>query len=153
MNYQKDIQTFLKERQHKKVVFTNGCFDILHRGHISYLNQAKAEGDILVLGLNSDASVKRLKGESRPINSEQDRKFILENLRCIDYVFIFVEDTPYELIQAIRPDVLVKGGDWRVEDIVGSELVLAAGGEVKSLNFIDGLSTTGIIEKITTHSK
>ncbi|MFT6631552.1 MAG: rfaE bifunctional protein nucleotidyltransferase chain/domain [Bacteriovoracaceae bacterium] len=144
----KKIEKFLNETKGKCVVFTNGCFDILHRGHVSYLNEAKAQGDILVLGLNSDASVKRLKGESRPVNSEQDRKFVLENLKSMDYVFIFEEDTPYNLIQQLQPDVLVKGGDWNVEDIIGSDIVLANGGQVKSLNFVDGFSTTSTIEKI-----
>lgn len=143
-----DFKKLHSLREGKKVVFTNGCFDILHRGHVSYLNEAKAQGDILVLGLNSDASVKRLKGESRPVNSEEDRKFILENLKCIDFVFIFDEDTPYELIKLLNPDVLVKGGDWKVDQIVGSDFVLKNGGEVKSLNFINGFSTTGTIEKI-----
>lgn len=152
MNYQALVQEFLDQRADKKVVFTNGCFDILHRGHVTYLNEAKAQGDLLVLGLNSDASVKRLKGESRPVNSELDRKFVLENLKAIDYVFIFGEDTPYELIKAVKPNVLVKGGDWAVEDIVGSDIVLANGGEVKSLNFVNGFSTTSTIEKITTNS-
>lgn len=145
---QAELECFLKENQGKKIVFTNGCFDILHRGHVAYLNQAKSLGDVLVLGLNSDASVKRLKGESRPINSEKDRKFVLENLKSIDAVFIFDEDTPYELISKIQPNVLAKGGDWRVDQIVGSDIVLEAGGEVKSLNFIDGFSTTSIIEKM-----
>jgi rfaE bifunctional protein nucleotidyltransferase chain/domain len=144
----KKIEKFLNETKGKCVVFTNGCFDILHRGHVSYLNEAKAQGDILVLGLNSDASVKRLKGESRPVNSEQDRKFVLENLKSMDYVFIFEEDTPYNLIQQLQPDILVKGGDWNVEDIIGSDIVLANGGQVKSLNFVDGFSTTSTIEKI-----
>jgi rfaE bifunctional protein nucleotidyltransferase chain/domain len=145
-----DVKSFLKETEGKKVVFTNGCFDILHRGHVSYLNEAKAQGDILVLGLNSDASVRRLKGETRPVNSEEDRKFVLENLKSMDYVFIFEEDTPFNLIKQLQPDVLVKGGDWKVSDIIGSDIVLAKGGEVKSLNFIDGFSTTSTIEKIKT---
>lgn len=142
------IQNFLDETKDKKVVFTNGCFDILHRGHISYLNEAKSLGDILVLGLNSDASVKRLKGETRPINNEQDRKFVMENLKAIDYVFIFEEDTPYNLISTIRPNILVKGGDWKIDQIIGSDIVLKDGGEVKSLNFINGFSTTNTIEAI-----
>ncbi len=142
------IDSFLEETKTKKVVFTNGCFDILHRGHVSYLNEAKAQGDILVLGLNSDASVKRLKGPTRPVNNEEDRKFVLENLKAIDYVFIFEEDTPFNLIKSLQPNVLVKGGDWKVEDIIGSDIVLANGGEVKSLNFINGFSTTSTIEKI-----
>tara|TARA_B100001971_G_scaffold213155_1_gene245538 strand:- start:127072 stop:127521 length:450 start_codon:yes stop_codon:yes gene_type:complete len=132
----------------KKVVFTNGCFDILHKGHVTYLNEAKSCGDILVVGLNSDASVKRLKGETRPVNNEQDRKFVLENLKAIDFVFIFEEDTPLNLIKEVSPDVLVKGGDWKVEQIVGSDFVIANGGEVRSLNFVNGYSTTNIIHKI-----
>lgn len=132
----------------KKIVFTNGCFDILHRGHISYLNQAKSLGDILVVGLNSDRSVKRLKGEERPINSEEDRKFMLENLKAVDRVEIFHEDTPLELIKTLTPDILVKGGDWKPEQIVGSQHVLENGGKVFSLNFINGYSTTNIIDSI-----
>ncbi len=132
----------------KKVVFTNGCFDILHRGHVAYLQEARSLGDILVLGLNSDKSVKRLKGPERPINSELDRKFVLEGLRCVDLVEIFEEDTPIELIKAVRPDVLVKGGDWKPEQIVGSDFVLQNGGEVRSLSFVDGHSTTNTIAEI-----
>lgn len=132
----------------KKIVFTNGCFDILHTGHVSYLNEAKSCGDILVIGLNSDASVKRLKGETRPVNNEADRKFVLENLKAVDFVFIFEEDTPLKLIKEVNPNVLVKGGDWKVEQIVGSDFVMANGGEVKSLQFVNGYSTTNIIEKI-----
>ena len=143
-----DLSDFLIKTKDKRVVFTNGCFDILHRGHVTYLNEAKSLGDILVMGLNSDASVKRLKGQERPINSELDRKFVLENLRAVDYVFIFEEDTPYNLIKKIQPDVLVKGGDWKAEDIVGSDIVLNKGVVVKSLNFLNGLSTTKTIEKI-----
>lgn len=143
-----NLDEFRNSVSGKKVVFTNGCFDILHRGHVSYLNEARALGDILVVGLNSDASVKRLKGESRPVNSEQDRKFVLENLRAVDYVFIFEQDTPLELIKTISPYILVKGGDWRPDQIVGSEFVLQNGGQVKSLQFIDGFSTTSTIEKI-----
>lgn len=142
------LREFKKNHPDKKVVFTNGCFDILHRGHVAYLNEAKSQGDFLILGLNSDASVKRLKGPERPINSEADRKFVIENLKAIDLVVIFEEDTPYNLIKEAMPDMLVKGGDWSVDQIVGSNIVLAAGGEVKSLNFIDGFSTTGTISKI-----
>ncbi len=142
------IKHFLAKNSHKKIVFTNGCFDILHRGHVTYLNEAKSLGDILVVGLNSDASVKRLKGPTRPVNSEQDRKFVLENLKSVDNVFIFEEDTPYNLINHIKPHVLVKGGDWKPKDIVGSDIVLENGGEVRSLNFVDGFSTTSTIEKI-----
>jgi len=148
-----EIKKFLEETKNKKVVFTNGCFDILHRGHVSYLNQARAQGDVLVLGLNGDASVKRLKGESRPVNQEEDRKYVLENLKAINYVFIFEEDTPYNLIEKLQPDVLVKGGDWAVSEIVGSDIVLKNGGEVKSLTFIDGFSTTNTIELIQKSNK
>ena len=142
------IRTRLKE-ENKKVVFTNGCFDIIHRGHVTYLNEAKALGDILVVGVNSDASVKRLKGEDRPINNENDRAFVLDNLKPVDYAIIFEEETPYELIKGVVPDFLVKGGDWKPEDIVGSDVVKSAGGEVLSLDFIGNYSTTGIIKKVT----
>jgi rfaE bifunctional protein nucleotidyltransferase chain/domain len=142
------LADFILKNKDKKVVFTNGCFDILHRGHVTYLNEAKAQGDILIVGLNSDASVKRLKGETRPVNSELDRKFVLENLKAIDFVEIFTEDTPLNLIKQVMPDVLVKGGDWKPEQIVGSKEVLANGGEVRSLNFVNGFSTTSTIEKI-----
>ena len=148
----KALSQFLESHQDKKIVFTNGCFDILHRGHVTYLNEAKNQGDILVLGLNSDASVKRLKGESRPINNEQDRKFVLENLKCIDYVEIFEEDTPLNLILEVKPDILVKGGDWKPEDIVGGKEVISWGGDVRSLNFVDNYSTTNVIEKINAES-
>ncbi|KUJ96533.1 MAG: D-glycero-beta-D-manno-heptose 1-phosphate adenylyltransferase [Desulfonauticus sp.] len=144
----------LKEKfQGKRIVFTNGCFDILHPGHVDYLNRAKELGDILVVGLNSDASVRRLKGAKRPVNGEQDRAFVLSNLKAVDYVIIFEEDTPYELIQAIEPDFLVKGGDWPVEKIVGADIVLKKGGQVLSLEFLPGYSTTFLIEKILTLEK
>lgn len=148
MNFSPELKNFLESNIDKKIVFTNGCFDIVHRGHVSYLNEARKLGDLLVLGLNSDASIKRLKGEERPINSEVDRKFLLENLRSIDFVEIFDTDTPLDLIEFITPTVLVKGGDWKPEQIVGSEHVLKKGGKVLSLNFIDGYSTTNIISKI-----
>lgn len=143
-----NLSSFISSSSDKKVVFTNGCFDILHRGHVAYLNEAKSLGDLLIVGLNSDASVKRLKGEERPVNSEQDRKFVLENLKAVDHVEIFEQDTPLELIKRVVPNVLVKGGDWKPEQIVGSEFVLSNGGKVLSLNFVDGFSTTKIIEKI-----
>lgn len=133
-----------------KVVFTNGCFDILHEGHVSYLKQAKGLGDALVLGLNSDSSVKRLKGSERPINNEFSRAAVLSALSCIDYICIFNEDTPYELIAELQPQVLVKGGDWEPDRIVGADIVKSYGGEVLSLAFKPGHSTTGIIEKIRT---
>lgn len=138
----------LERARGKKIVFTNGCFDILHRGHVAYLNEARRLGDFLIVGLNADASVKRLKGPSRPINSELDRKFVMENLKSVDGVEIFIEDTPLELIKAIRPQILVKGGDWSVDQIVGGREVIGWGGEVLSLSFVDGYSTTGVIKKI-----
>ncbi len=131
-----------------KVVFTNGCFDILHAGHAQYLEQAKALGDVLIVGLNSDSGIKRLKGDSRPIVPQDERSFLLASLESVDYVVVFDEDTPWDLIKLIQPDVLVKGGDWKEQDIVGSDIVLANGGKVLSLAFRDGLSTTGIIERI-----
>lgn len=139
---------FIKKNKNKKIVFTNGCFDILHSGHVAYLNEAKKQGDLLFVGLNSDDSIKRLKGETRPINKEADRKYLLENLRCIDCVEIFTEDTPYDLIKELSPNVLVKGGDWEVEQIVGHDIVLSNGGEVKSLLFVEGYSTTNIISSV-----
>lgn len=139
----KKIATRLKE-QNKKIVFTNGCFDILHKGHVSYLNIAKSFGDVLILGLNSDASVKRLKGESRPINCEDDRAYILSALECVDYVVIFDEDTPYELISKTKPDVLVKGADYEGKEVIGSDIAK----ETKLVEFIDGKSTTSTIKKI-----
>ncbi|MCB0725004.1 MAG: D-glycero-beta-D-manno-heptose 1-phosphate adenylyltransferase [Ignavibacteriae bacterium] len=147
------LEEFLPERkklkdENKKLVFTNGCFDILHRGHVEYLNQAKDLGDLLIIGLNSDDSVKRLKGQDRPINNENDRAFLLDNLKSVDYVIVFNEDTPYNLIKEIIPDFLVKGGDWKEEDIVGYDIVKENGGEVKSLNYVNNYSTTGLIEKI-----
>lgn len=131
-----------------KVVFTNGCFDILHVGHVRYLKQAKALGGKLVVGLNSDESVKRLKGEKRPLVSELERKEVLEALDCVDEVLIFSEDTPLELIKRLKPDILVKGGDYELKDIVGAKEVLSWGGEVKPLSFYEGFSSSNIIEKI-----
>ncbi|AXX91767.1 bifunctional heptose 7-phosphate kinase/heptose 1-phosphate adenyltransferase [Malaciobacter molluscorum LMG 25693] len=137
------ISNRLKE-QNKKIVFTNGCFDILHKGHVSYLNTAKSFGDVLILGLNSDDSVKRLKGENRPINNQDDRAYILLALECVDYVVIFDEDTPYELISLVKPDILVKGADYDGKEVVGSDIAK----ETKLVEFIDGRSTTKTIEKI-----
>jgi len=131
-----------------KIVFTNGCFDIIHAGHVSYLSAAKALGDILILGLNSDKSVKKLKGKSRPINTQQDRATVLAAFSFVDYVIIFEEDTPYELIKELQPDILVKGGDWHRDQIVGSDLVLKRGGKVLSLSYVQGLSTTNILDKL-----
>lgn len=127
----------------RKIVFTNGCFDILHKGHVRYLRQAKKLGDVLVVGLNSDRSVSLIK-PGRPINSEKDRAEVLAALCMVDYVTIFDEKTPYELIRSLRPDVLVKGGDWKKEEIVGSDVA----GETYSLPYVKGISTTGMIKKI-----
>ena len=132
-----------KERG-EKVVFTNGCFDILHRGHLTYLQQAASLGDHLIVGLNSDESVKKLKGPERPVNSEEDRSFMLASLRSVDEVVIFGEDTPEELLSHLKPDILVKGGDYKVEEVAGRQYA----GEVKILPFVDGYSTTGLIHKI-----
>ena len=132
-----------------RVVFTNGVFDILHRGHVEYLHEAAALGDRLIIGLNSDASVRRLgKAPDRPMNDQDSRAKVLAALRLVDAVVIFDQDTPLELIQAIGPDVLVKGGDWTEDKIVGAEVVRARGGEVRSLKLVDGFSTTALIGKI-----
>lgn len=136
------------KKQGKKIAFTNGCFDILHYGHIKYLEDAKAKADILVVGLNSDGSIRRIKGQSRPINSQSDRAKVLGALSAIDYVTIFNEDTPLNLIQRIRPDVLVKGRDWSISKIVGADFVKASGGKVVTVAYLKGRSTTGLIEKI-----
>lgn len=132
----------------KKVVFTNGCFDILHAGHVDYLVQAKSFGDILVVGINSDSSMKRIKDDKRPIITEEERSFIVSNLKPVDFVTIFDEDTPYELISEIVPDFLVKGSDWNIENIVGRNIVETNGGEVKTIDFITDQSTSKIIKKI-----
>jgi len=132
----------------KRVVFTNGCFDLIHFGHVKYLQKARSLGDILVLGLNSDASVRRLKGEKRPLINQEERAHLLAALDCVDYVVIFDEDTPLSLIEAVRPDVLVKGGDYTREGVVGHEQVESWGGRVELVEFVDGRSTSGIIEKI-----
>ena len=139
----------LKKRG-KKVVFTNGCFDILHVGHVKYLEEAKSYGDILILGLNSDESVRRLKGPSRPVNTENDRAYILASLEAVDYVVKFYEDTPYELIKAVQPHILVKGGDYAGKEVVGQDIA----DELRLVDFVDGKSTTKTIERITkSHDK
>lgn len=132
----------------QRVVFTNGCFDLLHYGHIHYLAQAREQGGRLVVGLNSDASVRRLKGQGRPINTESTRQMVMAALECVDLVVVFEQDTPLELISLLLPDVLVKGGDYRPEDIAGSDIVTARGGEVRVLPYIEGYSTTSIEKKI-----
>ncbi|BDQ38125.1 cytidyltransferase [Pseudodesulfovibrio nedwellii] len=147
------IRTFLKKKAEfmpgHKLVFTNGCFDVLHSGHVDLLTRTRALGDSLVLGLNSDESVKMLgKGDDRPLNNQDDRAFVLAGLTCVDYVVIFHESTPLELIKACRPQVLVKGGDWPVNTIVGADVVEKAGGEVHSLPLLEGYSTTDFLEKV-----
>ena len=132
----------------RRVVFTNGVFDILHPGHLRYLRQARALGDILIVGLNGDASVKRNKGPERPINAEDERAEILSALQCVDAVTIFDEDTPAEIIKAVQPDVLVKGADWAEDAIVGRDTVEARGGRVVRVAVEPGFSTTGILERI-----
>jgi D-beta-D-heptose 7-phosphate kinase/D-beta-D-heptose 1-phosphate adenosyltransferase len=131
----------------KKIVFTNGCFDLLHVGHVRYLQEARNLGDLLVVGINTDASVKRLKGPTRPIQNENDRAEILAALGCVDFTVLFEEDTPENLIKQVRPDVLVKGGDWKIEQIAGGDFVKSIGGQVFSLKFVEGKSTTSLIEK------
>lgn len=137
----------------KKVVFSNGCFDIIHKGHVEYLAKASNEGDILVIGLNSDNSVKRLKGEERPLQDENTRALILSALQFVDAVVLFDEDTPYELIKFVQPDILVKGSDYKPEDIVGYDIVKNKGGEIKTVDLTQGHSTTNIVTKIKDSSK
>jgi len=132
----------------KKIVFTNGCFDLIHTGHTRYLAIARSFGDILVVAVNSDASVSTIKGEKRPINSQQERAEALAALESVDFVTIFREPDPYKVISALQPDVLVKGGDWPIEEIIGRDVVEARGGRVVNVPFVEGQSTTGIIERI-----
>lgn len=149
LNSWKELSEALaKERQGRKIVFTNGCFDILHVGHVRYLQEARAQGDLLVLGLNTDASVRKLKGPDRPLQNEAARAEILAALACVDFVTLFDEETPESLIHAVRPDVLVKGGDYTIDKIVGAPFVMSYGGVVKSLQFVEGHSTTSIIQKM-----
>jgi rfaE bifunctional protein nucleotidyltransferase chain/domain len=142
----KKIQALRKKK--RKVAFTNGCFDILHLGHVSYLQEAKGAADILVIGLNSDRSVKKIKGPKRPIVEEKSRAAVLAALACVDYVVLFDEETPIKLIEAVKPDILIKGADWKGKGAVGSESVRAYGGKVKFIKYIKGLSSTGIINRI-----
>ncbi len=132
----------------KKIVFTNGVFDIFHKGHVDYLNQAKGLGDILIVGINSDASVKRIKGNERPIVPQSDRAFVVSNLKSVDYVCIFDEDNPYETIKLLQPDFLVKGADWKIENVIGRDIVEGRGGKVVTIEYLEGNSTTNIINKI-----
>ncbi|MCT4604211.1 MAG: D-glycero-beta-D-manno-heptose 1-phosphate adenylyltransferase [Marinifilum sp.] len=132
----------------EKIVFSNGCFDIVHRGHLEYLASAASMGNKMIIGLNTDSSTQRLKGPTRPINDEYSRALLLASLGFVDMVILFEEDTPYNLIDFVQPDILVKGSDYKAEDIVGYDIVKAKGGEIKTLDFIEGFSSTGIIKKI-----
>lgn len=143
------INKISKENNNLKIVFTNGCFDILHRGHVEYLQKARELGDLLILGLNSDSSVKRLKGENRPINNEEDRAIVLSALECVDFVIIFDDDTPFELIKNLKPDILVKGGDYKLENVIGREFAK----ETILIDFVDGYSTTKTIKNIKNINK
>ncbi len=137
------------KQEGKKVVFTNGVFDILHRGHVDYLAKAKSLGDVLIVGMNTDTSVRRIKGPRRPIVTEDDRSHVLAALESVDYVCLFEEETPYELIRSLVPDVLVKGADWALDAVVGKDVVESSGGSVKTIEFLPQRSTTRIIEKIS----
>ncbi len=141
-------ETARLKKDFKKIIFTNGCFDIIHAGHVSYLNEAKSLGDVLIVGINSDESVKRLKGPGRPIIGEKDRAYILANIKPVDYVVIFNEDTPYNLIKEVNPDFLVKGGDYDGKDVVGKDIVEPSGGKVVLIDFVKGKSTSSIIKRI-----
>jgi rfaE bifunctional protein nucleotidyltransferase chain/domain len=136
------------KQQDKKVVFTNGVFDLVHAGHVDYLTKAKSLGDILIVGMNTDASVRRIKGEKRPILDQHERAFIISNLKAVDYVAFFDEDTPRRIIDELVPDILVKGADWSIDKIVGREIVEKHGGEVKTIEFVNNQSTSKIIESI-----
>ena len=143
----KEIREQLK-KQNKKVVFTNGCFDLIHSGHIDYLVKAKEMGDVLILALNTDESIKRIKGDKRPILKQDERAFIVSNLKPVDYVTFFNEDTPAEIISELIPDVLVKGADWSIDKIIGRDIVESNGGEVKTIKFVNDQSTSNIIKII-----
>ena len=139
--------------ERKSIVFTNGCFDLLHLGHIDYLSRAADLGDILIIGMNSDSSVRNIKGETRPINDEISRSKILASFFFIDAVILFQEETPYELIKLVKPDVLVKGSDYKVEEIVGYDIVSKNGGQIKTIEYLDGYSTTNIEKRILNLNK
>ncbi|MCK9163298.1 MAG: D-glycero-beta-D-manno-heptose 1-phosphate adenylyltransferase [Bacteroidales bacterium] len=141
------------EKEGKKIVFTNGCFDIIHQGHIDYLAKAKDLGDILIIGLNTDRSVREIKGKTRPIQDEKSRAIILASMQFIDAIVYFSEPTPYQLIKAIQPDILVKGADYKPEEIIGYDIVQAKGGEIKTLTFLEGYSTSEIEKKILSEKK
>jgi rfaE bifunctional protein nucleotidyltransferase chain/domain len=149
----KSLSSLLKElvklhRKGKKVVFTNGCFDILHYGHARYLQEAKDKGDILIVGVNSDSSIKKIKGKNRPIVDQKNRLGLLAALTCIDYLVLFKEDTPLRLIKRIKPDIIIKGADWEKDKIVGSDFVKSYGGKVLTIKLVKGLSTTNLIDRI-----
>ena len=135
-------------RARKKIAFTNGCFDILHAGHVEYLESAKKKDRILIVGLNSDSSVEKIKGSNRPINPEDQRATVLAALECVDYVTIFKEETPYQLIKAICPDVLIKGADWKSKGVVGAHIIKANGGKVEMIRYVPGVSTTKVLKTI-----
>ncbi len=142
-----EIRKKLKEGN-KKVVFTNGCFDIIHAGHVDYLTKSKAMGDILIVGINSDISIRSIKGDKRPILGENERALIISSLKPVDFVTLFDEDTPKNLIETLIPDILVKGADWPIDKIVGKDVVVSNGGEVKTIEFVNNQSTSKIIETI-----
>ncbi len=148
---QKDIENLIKtlKKQGKTIVTTNGCFDILHAGHVRYLEQAKKFGDVLVVALNSDKSVKKIKGENRPINNENDRAEVLSALRSVDYVVLFDEESPINLLLKIKPDVHTKGADYTVETLPEAKDIINAGGRIEFISFVEGKSTTSIIERMT----
>ncbi|BDQ04065.1 MAG: D-glycero-beta-D-manno-heptose 1-phosphate adenylyltransferase [Ignavibacterium sp.] len=148
----KKVRAELKSKN-KKVVFTNGCFDLIHSGHVDYLVKAKQLGDVLIVGLNTDDSVRRIKGDKRPILKQDERAFIVSNLKPVDYVTFFDEDTPAEIISDLIPDILVKGADWSIDKIVGREVVEANGGEVKTIEFVNDQSTSKIIQTILSRYK
>ncbi|MBR1627609.1 MAG: D-glycero-beta-D-manno-heptose 1-phosphate adenylyltransferase [Bacteroidales bacterium] len=148
-----DVKTLLQHLEiarmrNKKIVFTNGCFDLIHLGHVDYLSKARDLGDLLVVGVNTDSSVRRLKGESRPLQDEHSRTQILASFSFVDYVVLFDEDTPLELIKSVKPDILVKGADYKPENIVGYDVVNAGNGEIITIEFLSGYSTTNIINKV-----
>lgn len=143
-----ELTRFREEHRDERIVFTNGCFDLLHRGHVALLAKARQFGDLLLVGINSDGSVTRLKGASRPLMSADDRAFILLQLRAVDFVTVFDEDTPLETIQALRPDVLVKGAEYRMDEIVGAEFVAGTGGRVERVEMVENQSTSDMIKKI-----
>ncbi len=132
----------------KKIVFTNGCFDLIHQGHVEYLTRASELGDVLIIGLNTDDSIRRIKGDNRPVNDENARANVLASLVFVDNVFFFDEDTPYELIKMVKPHILVKGADYKEEEIVGADIVKANNGEIKTIDLVEGYSTTNLIDKI-----